>query len=272
MKNIFTIIIVALAALSAHAQVLTAFIPNPKVLYNNGATLTLTTGGTMQVNGNAQFQSGGILSNDGAIALTGNITNNQTMSAANAGALIFNGTAAQTLSGSGTYFAKDVLVNNANGVTLSAPLKIDGVCSFSSGIVTAATTANAIVFTTNASVSSSNAANDVSHINGFVVKEGAGSFAFPVGDGTKYQTVAVDATANATGIRVKYNATDAGAGAFTTGGAEPTALASYNTNEYWDITPLSSAMGAVTIFWDGYQDAYSNPTTERKVAHLTGSN
>lgn len=262
MKKITIIAAIIFAVFAASAQ----------VLYNNGATLTLKTGGTMQVNGNAQFQSGGTITNDGTITITGNITNNQTMSAANAGTLTLNGTAAQTLSGSSTYFAKDVIVNNATGFTLNAPLKVDGVFNFNNGIITAATTANSVTFTTNATISNTNKAKDASHINGFVVKEGTSSFLYPVGDGTKYQKVTVDLSANAMGLKVKYNAFDAGAGAFTTGGTEASALVSYNNNEHWDITPLGTATGTVTVFWDGYNDTYSNPAVQRKVAHLTAGN
>ena len=99
MKKILTTAIIALAACSINAQ----------VLYNNGALLTLKTGGTLQVNGTAQFQNGSTFTNDGAIAITGNIINNQVMSTPNAGTLSFSGSAAQTLSGSGTYFAENVI-------------------------------------------------------------------------------------------------------------------------------------------------------------------
>ena len=249
-----------------------AFTTNAQVLYNNGATLTLKTGGTMQVNGNAQFQSGGTITNDGTITITGNITNNQTMSAANAGKLTLNGTAAQTLSGSSTYFAKDVIVNNAIGVTLNTALKVDGVFNFNNGIITAATTANAVTFTINATVSSTNTAKDASHVNGYVVKEGTSSFIYPVGDGTKYQKVTINPGANATGISVKYNTTDAGTGTFTTGGLEPTTLVSYNKLEYWDIAPLSTATGTVTIFWDEQKIVGITNVAHLKVAHLTGGN
>lgn len=262
MKKLIIITATALFAIATNAQ----------VLYNNGATLTLKTGGTIKVNGIAQFNSGSTLTNDGTITITGNVVNNQTLSAANAGTLALNGTAAQTLSGISTYYAKDVVVNNAAGVTISTPLKVDGVFNFTNGIVTASTTSNAVTFTSNGTVSSTDAAKDASHVNGYVVKEGTGSFSFPVGDGIKYQKVDVNPTANGTGIRVKYNAADSGTGTFTTGGTEATALVSYNTNEHWDITPLSTATASVTIYWDGYKDAYLYEVNQRKVAHLTGGN
>lgn len=241
-------------------------------LNNNGGNLTITSGATLFVNGSLSNQSGSILTNNGTLTIKGDITNNQSMAASNAGTLTFSGTSAQTLSGAGTYFAKDVVINNANGVTINSPLKIDGVCNFTNGIVTAASALNAVTFTTNASVSGVNVPSDISHINGYVVKEGTGSFVFPVGNGARYQKVSVNLSANATGLQAKYNSTDAGAGTFTNGGTDPTPLLSYNSSEHWLLTPLSTATGTVTIFWDGFNDSYINPVAQRKVAHKVGSN
>jgi hypothetical protein len=218
------------------------------------------------------MQSGSTLTNNGQVNITGNLVNNQTMSAANAGTLSFTGNAAQTLSGAAMYVAKNVQVNNSNGVALSTALKIDGVCNFVNGVVINTNSANAVIFTTNASISNTNKAKDVSHINGFVVKEGTGIFSYPVGDGTRYQKIDVNLSANAGGMRVKYNATDAGTGVFTTDGTEATALETYNPNEYWDVTPVTTATGAVTVYWDGYKDGLSNLVSQRKVAHKTGGN
>jgi hypothetical protein len=190
------------------------------------------------------------------------------MASPNNGTLEFTGTTAQTLNGTATYFAKNVLVNNAAGITLNTPLKIDGVATFTNGDM-ATTITNPIVFTTNGSATG---ANDNSHVVGYVVKEGTGSFTYPVGDGTKYQKCDVNLTANGTGMQVKYNAADAGAGTFTTGGTEATALIAYNSLEHWDITPLSTATGTVTIYWDAYKNAGIVNVSDLKVAHKVGVN
>jgi hypothetical protein len=251
------------------------FATNAQVLYSNGATLTLKTGGILLVNGNVQFESGSIFNNDGSITITGNVINNNTMSAANGGTLTLSGSSVQTLSGTATYFAKDVVVNNAAGITINTPMKVDGVFNFTNGIVTATATANAVTFVTftaTGTVSNTNTAKDASHIKGYVIKEGTGSFTFPVGDGTKFKKVDVNTSAKAKGMRVKYNAVDAGAAPFTTGGTELVALTSYNNQEYWEITPNSTATGAVTVYWDGYKDSYPNAVNQRKVAHLKGGN
>lgn len=240
-----------------------------QVLTNNGASLTIATGATLQVNGASQYNTGSTLTNNGAIAVTGSITNNMAMSAANNGTLTFNGTAAQTLIGTAPYMAKNVTVNNAAGVTIGNPLRVDGTLTFTNGIITAANTANAVIFTANGTGS---VANNASHVEGYVVKEGTGSFTYPVGDGARYQPILLDLTANNSGMLVRYLNADAGAASYTTTGASATALEAYNSQEYWDISPFGTATGKVTLFYDDYKNASitsSSNVNVFKVAHKT---
>ncbi|MBO9660769.1 MAG: T9SS type A sorting domain-containing protein, partial [Chitinophagaceae bacterium] len=65
---------------------------------------------------------------------------------------------------------------------------------------------------------------------------------------------------------------NAGAGTFTAGGTDPTPLVSYNPQEYWNIVPAGTATGSVTLYWDGYNDSYNNPISQRRVAHKVGVN
>jgi hypothetical protein len=238
------------------------------ILYNNGSIVQVTTGCIVQVNGNLTNTATSTFTNNGTVTVTGNTTNNQAMAIANAGTLEFKGTTAQSLNGTATFFAKDVLVNNAAGVTLNTPLKVDGIATFTNGDITTTIT-NPVIFTSNGTVTG---ANDASHVNGYVVKEGTGNFTYPVGDGSKYQQCAVNLTANATGMQVKYNTTNAGAGSFTTGGTEATALIAYNDLEHWDITPLSTATGTVTMYWDSYNNVGIVNASDLKVAHKVGAN
>lgn len=237
-------------------------------LYNNGTTLQINTGCVVQVNGAFLNKTGSTLTNNGTLSVKGNITND-VAGVFNAGTLQFSGTTAQTLSGAADYNAKDVLINNAAGVTFNAKLKVDGTCTFTNGLVTAAATTTPLWFTANGTHTG---ASDASHVNGYVVKEGNGSFTYPVGDNTKYQKTDVNLSANATGMQVKYNAADAGAGSFTTTGSEAVALAAYNKLEHWDITPLSTATGTVTIYWDSYNNGGITNVGDLKVAHKSGGN
>ncbi len=247
----------------------TPIVPINFALYNNGSVLQINDLAVVQINGNFKNEATSTLTNNGQLHVQGNITNNQTMLVPNTGLVNFTGNIAQTLNGSTAFFANHVSINNPLGLTLAAPLQIDGECKFINGIVTTAATANAVTFTSNGFVSSTNAPADASHVNGYVVKEGTGAFTYPVGNGNKYQPCNVNLTANSEGMQVKYNATDAGTTAFTTTGTEAIALGGYNNNEYWNITPLGTANGTVTIFWDGYNDVFGNSLTARRVAHKT---
>jgi len=240
-----------------------------QVLQNNGAALTITTGGSLFVAGSIANSAGNI-TNNGIFGVSGNITNNATIISSAGGTLQLRGTGTQTLSGTAIINTTNLVVNNAAGVTLSTKLRISGTVTFTSGIITAPNSAAALQITATGSLANTPA--DASHVNGYVIKEGIGSFDFPVGDATKYQKVTLNLTGNATGVAVKYNAADAGAGTFTAGGTEAMPLVSYNKSEYWEMAPLSTAAGSVTIYWDGYNDSYTNPAGQRKVAHKAGGN
>lgn len=257
MKRLFLSFSICMLFSSADAQ----------VFYNNGAAITVTGGSTLFVAGTA-VNGAGSITNSGTLNVTGNFTNNAVLASSAGNTLKFTGTAAQTVAGSNPVNAKDILINNAAGVILSTPLRADGAVTFTSGNITAASTAAPLVFTANGSVNGS--PSDASHVNGYVVKEGTGSFDFPVGDALKYQKITVALTSNTAGMTAKYYAADAGAGTFTPSGTETTPLASYNTKEYWDLVPSGTAAGTVTVYWDGYKDGFENPVNQRRVAHKTG--
>ncbi len=239
-----------------------------QVLYNNGAELYINTGGTLQVDGDMTNAAGSTFTNNGAITISGTLTNNQTMAAPSGGTLTFNGSGAQTLSGSGPYLAQNIVVNNPAGINLSNKLVISGNMTFTSGDIVAASTSAPVVFTNSGTHSG---ASNSSHVNGYVVKEGTGAFSYPVGDGTNLQKVDVTLSANGSGLQVKYNAANAGSGTYTTTGTDATPLAIYNTLEYWDVSPLSTATGSVTIYWDNVNNVVSS-TPSLRVAHKSGVN
>jgi hypothetical protein len=257
MKKIYLIIATALLAGAATAQ---------NELYNNGGLIHINANCIVQVNGAVINKATSTITNNGTLNVTGNVTNDATL-IFNAGVFAFKGTTPQILNGTTAYNAKNVLVDNVAGVTLNSKLVADGAVTFTKGIVKASATTAPFVFTTNATVTG---AKDSSHVNGYVVKEGTGAFTYPVGDSIKYQPCGVNLTANATGMQVKYDTTNAGAASFGTTGADPTPLIAYNALEHWDISPLSTATGTVTMHWDGYKNGGILNVSDLKVAHKTG--
>ncbi|MBL7734910.1 MAG: T9SS type A sorting domain-containing protein [Chitinophagaceae bacterium] len=238
-------------------------------LYNNGAGLYIASGGVLSVNGSfTNTGTGASLQNNGTLRITGNIVNDQTMSAYT-GLLVFNGNAIQTLYGAAGMLTRDLEINNPAGVILNAALKVDHSAAFTNGIITAAATTAPLWFRTSAT--HTGAAN-AAHVNGYVVKEGAGNFDYPVGDGARYQRVRVNASSNTGGIRVRYIPGDAGDAPFSATGASSVPLLYHNAREYWDISPLSAAAGTVTIYWDDYNNSGITSRNHLTVAHKRGGN
>jgi len=265
MNNISFLIIFALwfsVAGQARAQ---------NALTINSVKITITTGSTLRVKGGTRLLSGSEFNNNGSFSSSGKLTTDQTMATASLGTLTFDGTTTQTIDGSGTFLAKNVVVNNPGGLMLNSPLKVDGNILLTNGIVKSASPSSPLILTEGATVTG---ASDNSHVSGYVQKDGVGAFNYPVGSGSKLQPVTVNLDANGNGFRVKYFSGDAGSASFATTGGSNTPLQNYNKQEYWDLTPVSQAAGRVTIFWDETNNASITTSQNRdvfKVAHKTVS-
>jgi hypothetical protein len=240
--------------------------------YNNGSVLQINSGAVVQVNGDFVNAATSICINNGTVNILGNFTNNQSMSLPYSGMLKFNGIAKQYIFGNEILLAKNVTINNAQGVQLNNVLKIDGLINFMSGIVSANDNTDPMVFTSNGNISTTNVAKNISHIKGYVVKEGTGAFTYPVGDSIRYQPVSVNITSNQYGLQVVYDTLDAGTAPFTNNGSESTPLIAYNKLEYWNFTPFGIVDASVTIFWDDYKNAGIVNIADLKVAHLHNNN
>ncbi len=260
MKAIYIVAVLAGFGGSAFAQGLSSA----------GGTVTIQ-GGILQVKGNLEL-SGGAFTNNGNVFVSGNLVNNQAMAEADTGALTLDGTDAQTVSGTQTYFTRFLTINNPAGIVLDNSIKVGARVNLVNGIVDATNDVAALVIGDTASVLG---VSDERHVNGYVVKTGTGSFVYPVGDGVRYQPATVELTDNSAGMSVRYFAGDAGTGTFTTTGASNIALEAYNNEEYWDLAPKGTATGKVIITYDDYKNpsitVSENPNVF-SVAHLTGGN
>jgi hypothetical protein len=255
-RKILAITLSVIGIAPSHAQ----------TLYLNGGTLHIAAGGSVNVNGDAQIQSGSTRTNLGTFYVSGQFTNHAASTPE--GTIVFDGNTLQTLDGSTPFQARDVLVNNPSGITLNTPLVTDGTITFDNGILTSSVT-SPLVFKAEAEYSG---ASDNSHVKGYVVREGSGAFTFPVGNGAKLQPVAVNLTENSHGLQARYLGDDAGTAPFGTSGASATALEAYNNQEYWDLAPVGTgtAQGTVTIFWDDFNNpeiTSSEDLRAFKVAH-----
>ena len=236
-------------------------------LYLDASDLQIESQAILQVNGDMTIGNFSDFKNEGLLYIQGNLVNNAS-SGFYTGLFSFTGTSPQSIDGSNTLFAGDVLFNNPSGITLNQSLRVNGTCSFVSGIVDAGT--RPLVFGASGSVSSTSPASDSSHVNGEVVKLGTGTFTYPVGDGTRYQKASTDLSVNDEGMHVTYLPTDAGVAPFTNAGSDTSLLVWYNPTEHWLIRPEAFATGTVTLYWDGYRDSVKGGIIDQRVAHQDG--
>ena len=260
MKAIYILAVLAGLGGSAAAQGLSSV----------DGTLTVQ-GGILQVKGNLQL-GGGSFTNNGNVFVSGDLVNNQAMAEADTGSLTLNGTGAQTVSGTRMYFTRYLNIDNIGGIVLNDSIKVGGKVTFLNGVVNATSGTGALVIGDTATLAG---VSDERHVDGYVVKTGTGSFTYPLGDGFRYQPITVDLTENSAGMSARYLMGDAGSGAFATTGASPIALEAYKDEEHWDLAPIGTATGKVTITYDNYKNASitasENPNVF-SVAHLTGGN
>ncbi len=244
------------------ALALCSIVLKAQILYDNGASITIQNT-TVTVKGDVFIGSGSEFDNNGQLNVSGNLTNNAVMTNYPSGLLNFNGTNPQVLNGTQPYLAIQVRMDNAAGLTLNNPLKVGVTIDFVNGDINANNSNAPLIFDQNLLQTNG---KDISHVNGYILKMGGGPFLAPVGDGVKYQPLLLNLQSGGN-LLVKYNGSDAGTAPFTPNGSDFMPLASYNTKEYWEVTPETDAFAEVEIFWDGYKDAYSNNVVERRVAH-----
>ena len=242
-----------------------------QTLHNNGATFFVNSGATVQVNGAVKNETGSSWKNEGSVNVTGDFENNQSMQfTPPAGVTRFEGTTAQAVSGIYSFKTYDVVFNNPNGITLNTDLRVQHSAFFIDGIVTP--TGNKVLeFDSPAMMG--NTPSDSSHVNGKVLKQGLGSFIYPVGNGIRYQPIAINLSNNSDGMYVRYNTGNASANPYTANGTEATPLVAYNANEFWncDVPFGGVATGTVTMYWDDYNNTGIGNIADLKVAHLSNS-
>jgi len=237
------------------------------ILYIDGGLFKIDSQAVVHVNGNLSISYGEPFTSYGSLNVRGDILDNGNLTTIR-GKLRLIGNSPQTLDCLSFFNIDSVEFNNPNGFTLNKSLKINGECSFVSGIINP--TIYSVTFGSDGYVSSTNPPSDSSHINGQVTKLGIGTFTYPVGDGTKYQKVRTDLSINDEGIHVTYMPTDAGAATFSNAGTDTTLLVWYNPSEHWLIKNEANVTGTVTLYWDGYRDSVKGGISDQRVAHQDG--
>jgi hypothetical protein len=162
-------------------------------LYNNGGTITVELGATLVVEGSYTATNSGSMVIDGTVQIKGDFINTSgSIPDGSNGWLVFNGTAAQDISGAATTFFCAVEVNNAAGVTLTANDEVmDSTLLLTSGDLTLGA-----YDLTVASISGANSSS-------YIVTNGAGELkqtvaasnvTFPVGTASNYNPLILNNT------------------------------------------------------------------------------
>jgi gliding motility-associated-like protein len=141
---------------------------------------------------------GAELVNDGELYVYSNLKNDGKVSFTSGlrtGAIKLYGqkNAALAISGTGSTAFYNVEFNNDKaqpGFQLSSGLNIFGKADFQNGIVDNVNFAGSMVFEKGSSAVN---ADDLSYVNGLVVKKGNDSFVYPIGDGNKYRSASISA-------------------------------------------------------------------------------
>ena len=217
-------------------------------LYNNGSKIAVGTGAYLTIGGvtgnyrNETNVTPASIDLSGTLTLTGNLTNNvagaDILGAVTQGSVVvLNGTTLQTLGGTTIvpFLFPNLTVNNPSGVVLSKNTQVNGIMTFTSGLVNIGNTNFTFGSSSTVAGSPSNTSMIVATGTGQVQKvwPGIGTFTFPIGDNNitaKYSPVTLNFTSGTfavgavTGVNVvnaKYN--------------DPLITGSY-LNRYWNIT------------------------------------
>jgi hypothetical protein len=209
--------------------------------FNNSGSLKIHSGANLAVHGDFINSSTAGLVNDGNLYIKRNLSSNQAAMSSGAGNLYFNGAALQTIDGAQPFNTFNLVTDNSAGVLLNTDLSVSGAHSFTSGVITTASTPSYLVYETGASYTGS---SDNRHVNGWVKKNGTAGFVFPVGNGTVQRTININNLSASSVFAVKYDAPTPN----TTQLQSP--IVTVDPNEYWEVNKVSGGTAQVTLNWD----------------------
>ncbi|MCB0481145.1 MAG: hypothetical protein KDC83_06910 [Flavobacteriales bacterium] len=162
-------------------------------LRSDGApvNITISNTGLLDINDDLEMDDGAdvLTMTGGSMTLAGDWTNlgSETLSG---GTITLDGSSSQTINVNTSATFNNLSISNTGaGISLSDPIYLNGVMTFTDGIV--ASGSNRVTFN---SGSSHSGASSASYVDGPVSEIGATTFTFPIGDGSNYQPMTITAT------------------------------------------------------------------------------
>lgn len=215
-------------------------------------TSASTGSSTLDVNGNVTITTGTFFMSGNSLIGTLNVAGNFshtsgtiTESSTGSGLIVFDGAAAQSLTGGGTVSNTiNYRINNtsATGVTLATPYTIGTTLTFTDGYLY---TATGTLLTISAGGTTTGASN-ASFVQGPIRKNGATAYSFPVGNAGIYAPLSISAPAVGTdGFTAEYFR-----GATPDQASRISQIGSLSTVDYWRLDrPAGSSLVNVTLSW-----------------------
>ncbi|MBS1565685.1 MAG: hypothetical protein JST39_14950, partial [Bacteroidetes bacterium] len=146
---------------------------------NNGTLYISGASDILYITGGLTNASGAALTNNGNLYVQQTLTNGQTSMPIGTGTLYLNGTLAQSVAGTQPFRTFNFVSNNSAGITLNNDLSISGTHTFTAGLIASSATPNYLVYEAGSSYTGD---GDAQHVTGWVRKNGATAFVFPVGN------------------------------------------------------------------------------------------
>lgn len=232
---------------------------NSRSVYNNlsiysGSAGTVTMTNTdLVLNGSLTIANGTSISNanNRDITIAGNWNNSGTGSfSPGTGEVIFNGSAAQTTTGTNAFY--DLTVNNANNLTFSGAgsNSVANVLTFTNGKIVSSST-NVLNLGLSASVSGASSARYVSGPMTKVISSG-GSFTAPVGKITpgRYRPVTIASTSLTDTWSIEYFGSNATGGGYNTTTMNTANILTVSIYEYWQVTRAGATTADLGLTYD----------------------
>jgi hypothetical protein len=240
-----------------------AFITQAQTDLQNTGILYVSTGtDTLYINGAFTNTAAGALTNNGHLYIRQNLTNSQASMAIGSGSLYLTGSALQTVAGSQPFKTFNLVTSNSAGITLNSNLDVNGVHTFTSGIITTSATPNYLIYESGASYTGD---GDSRHVLGWVKKTGSTNFAFPVGNGTFERRAALENLSASSEFNARYLAPTPNTPNFLS------PLWIVDPHEYWEINRVSGGTALVHLNWDDSKVEFPAYFIQAvRVAYFTG--
>ncbi len=201
------------------------------------------------------------------ISLTGNWINNGIFTPRTK-TVTFNGSSAQTLSGSTTTSFYNLTMNNTSstGLTLSTPAIVTAGLTLTDGNIY---TSNPNYLTMNAG-STSTAGTSASFVDGPMKKIGATDFVFPLGDGIKWRRMKIASIASSETFIAQYF--DTPYTNTSTFKAETDPLLWVSPLEYWTLSRVGAIDAVVELYWESATGSNLPSCANLRIAHWDATN